>query len=132
MSCNVLSCNEMSVSLAGNRYFSKLDVAAAYWSIPVHPGDIEKTAFHTPRGLHEMNVMPFGLCNAQATFQRVMDRTLGNIPNCESYVDDILIYSPTFEAHIQHLKAVFNRLGESGLLLRRDKCKLGHRSIEFL
>ena len=118
--------------LAGNRYFSKLDVAAAFWSIPVHPGDIEKTAFQTPRGLHEMNVMPFGLCNAQATFQRVMDRTLGNIPNCESYVDDILIYSPTFEAHIQHIKAVFNRLGESGLLLRRDKCKLGHRSIEFL
>ena len=118
--------------LAGNRYFSKLDVASAYWSIPTHPRDIEKTEFHTPRGLHEMNVMPFGLYNAQATFQRVMERTLGDIPNCKSYVDDILIYFPTFEAHVQHMNAVFSRLGEYGLLLRRDKCRMGHRSIEFL
>ena len=118
--------------LAGSRYFSKLDIASAYWSISVHPDDVEKTAFHTPRGLYEMNAMPFGLCNAQATFQRVMDRALEGTPNCESYVDDILIYSPNFDSHVQHLRMVFDRLGKAGLQLRKDKCKLGHRSLEFL
>ena len=118
--------------LAGNRYFSKLDIASAYWSIPIRSEDIEKTALHTPRGLHEMLVMPFGLCNAQATFQRVMDRALEGADNCKSYVDDILIYSSTFETHARHLREVLHRLDEAGLQLRQDKCKLGHRSLEFL
>ena len=118
--------------LEGNRYFSKLDIASAYWSIPVHPDDIEKTAFHTPRGLYEMNVMPFGLCNAQATFQRVIDRTLEGTPNSQSYVDDILIYSSSFEEHLRDVTRVFQRLNEAGLKLRKDKCCLGLRSLEFL
>ena len=62
--------------LEGSRFFSKLDIASAYWTIPIAPKDVEKTAFHTPRGMYEMLVMPFGLCNAPATFQRVMDRAL--------------------------------------------------------
>ena len=62
--------------LEGSKYFSKLDIASAYWAIAIASEDVEKTAFHTPRGMYEMLVMPFGLCNAQATFQRVMDRTL--------------------------------------------------------
>ena len=118
--------------LAGNHYFSKLDIASAYWTIPVNPVDVEKTAFHTPRGMYEMLVMPFGLCNAPATFQRVMDRTFDGAPNCESYVDDILIFSPTFEEHLRHLRIAFQRLDAAGLQLRKDKCELGYREVEFL
>ena len=61
--------------LKGASFFTSLDVASAYWCVPVHEPDIEKTAFHTPRGQFEMTVMPFGLCNSQATYQRLMDKT---------------------------------------------------------
>ena len=69
--------------------------------------------------------MPFGLCNSQATFQRLMDKVLKGLINVESYVDDIIVYSQTFEEHVQHLTEVLKRLTEAGLRLRRDKWQLG-------
>ena len=77
----------------GSRFFSKLDIVSAYWTIPIAPG-VEKTAFHTPRWMYEMLVMPFGLCNTPASFQRVMNHALYRVHHAESYVDDILIFSP--------------------------------------
>ena len=118
--------------LKGSRFFSKLDIASAYWTVPIRERDIEKTAFHTPRGLFEMIVMPFGLCNSQATFQRLMDQALKNATNAESYVDDIVIYSRNFEEHVRHLDEVFRCLEVAGLQLRKDKCKIAYRGIEFL
>ena len=118
--------------LKGSKYFTKVDVASAYLTIPISAEDIAKTAFHTPRGIYEMLVMPFGLCNAPATFQRVMDLVLDLAPCCESYIDDILIYSPSFESHLKHLREVFKRLDASGLQLRREKCRIGDSSMEFL
>ena len=91
-----------------------------------------ETAFHTPRGMSEMRVMPFGFCNAQATFQRVMDRTLYRSPHNESYVDDILVFSPNLKSHLKHLQEVFERLKAAGLQLRREKCRIGYTSVEFL
>ena len=93
--------------LEGSRYFTKLDIASAYWTVPIRGQDTEKTAFNTPRGLFEMLVMPFGLCNNQSTFQILVDRTLQKGPNTESYVDDILIFSNSFEEHLTHLQGVF-------------------------
>ena len=86
---------------------------------------------HT-RGLFEMLAMPFGLCNSQATFQRLMDQALDGVTNAESCVDDILIYSQTFTEHREHLTQVLERLDKVGHQLRRDKCRLGYDSVEFL
>ena len=66
-----------------SRYYSVIDINAAYWCVPLRKGDIEKTAFNTPRGLHEMLVMPFGLVNSQATFQRLMDTTFRGMKQVE-------------------------------------------------
>ena len=118
--------------LEGSKFFSKLDIASVYWTIPISPEDIEKTAFRTPRGMYEMLVMPFGLCNAPATFQRVMDRALYRVPHVESYVDDILIFSPDFDAHLSHLREVLKHLQAAGLQLRKEKCQFGFSSVEFL
>ena len=118
--------------LQGSVYFSKLDVASSYWTIPIRPQEIEKNAFHTPRGLFEMIVMPFGLCNSQATFQRLMDQALGQLHNVESYVDDIIVYSNTYEEHVRHVTQVMECLEGAGLRLRKDKCQIGYQSIEFL
>ena len=70
--------------LGGSRCFSFMDIASAYWCVPVRSQDVEKTAFHTPRGQYEMIVMPFGLCNYQATFQRLMDNALEGVERAES------------------------------------------------
>ena len=78
--------------LHGFSYFSVIDISAAYWGVPVREKDVEKTAFNTPRGLFEMKVMPFGLVNAQATFQRLMDTVLRGLNNTESYIDDCYIF----------------------------------------
>ena len=124
--------NSIFDKLQRSTIFSKLDVASAYWTIPIRRQDTEKTAFHTPRGLFEMLMMPFGLCNSQATFQRLMDQALSKLSNVESYVDDILVYSRSFDEYVLHLTRVLERLEEAGLRLRRDKCQLGYGSMEFL
>ena len=124
--------NRIFDKLRGSCFFSKLDIASAYWTVPIRESDIEKTAFHTPRGLFEMIVMPFGLCNSQATFQRLIDRALRGVSNAESFVDDILIFFNSFEEHLSNLRDVFQRLEFAGLQLRKDKCRLAYRGVEFL
>ena len=90
-------------------------MASAYWCVPMREQDVEKTAFHTPRGLYEKLVMPFGMVNSGATFQRLMDMTLQGIKSAESYVDDILIFSESFNDHMKHLREVFRRLRDRGI-----------------
>ena len=114
------------------RFFSVIDISAAYWGVPVREGDVEKTAFNTPRGLFEMAVMPFGLVNAQATFQRLMDNSLQGLSRTESYIDDCIVYSHDFEEHIQDLRAVCDRLQQAGLHIKFKKCQFFREQVEFL
>eukprot|EP00835_Amoeboradix_gromovi_P006924 NODE_945_length_2856_cov_0.287631.p2 type:complete len:160 gc:universal NODE_945_length_2856_cov_0.287631:1722-2201(+) len=83
--------------MKGAKYFEKLDLAAGYWQIPMHEADVEKTAFVTPLGLYEFTVMPFGLKTAPATFQRMMDRLVGDMSNVLIYLDDILIHARSID-----------------------------------
>ena len=86
-------------AMHGAAYFSTLDLASGYWQVEMDPNDREKTAFICDQGLFEFNVMPFGLCNAPATFQRLMDAVLAGLKwtTCLVYLDDIIIFSKTFE-----------------------------------
>ena len=118
--------------LHGHRYFTVIDISAAYWCVPVREGDVEKTAFNTPRGLFEMTVMPFGLVNAQATFQRLMDVTLQGLRRTESYIDDCIIYSQSFEQHMEDLRAVLDRLHRASLHVKLRKCQFAQEEVEFL
>lgn len=125
---------ETLTSLAKAEWFSTLDVASGYWQVEVHPADCEKTAFAMPLGLYEFNRMPFGLCNAPATFQRLMQRCLSGL-TVESvlvYLDDIIIYSAHFADHLKHLDGVFHRLWKHGLKLRVDKCSFLQPEVGFL
>ena len=118
--------------LKGSRYFTSLDVTSAYWCVPMHEEDVEKTAFHTLRGQFEMTVMPFGLCNSQATYQRLMDKTLQGLEHVQSFVDDCLIYSETFEGHVKDLDAVLERLRRANIQLRADKCHFAYKKVDIL
>ena len=120
--------------LAGTGYFSTLDLASGYWQVAMEDDSREKTAFTTPEGLFEFTVMPFGLCNASATFQRLMENILAGLARekCIVYLDDILVMGKTFEEHISNLREVFSHLSRAGLKLKPRKCKLLHKEVEFL
>ncbi len=120
--------------LGGNKYFSTFDLASGYWQIPVNEADQEKTAFISHTGLYEFNVMPFGLVNAPATFQRFMDRCLAGLKwrSLLVYLDDIIVFSKDVQTHLQDLQEVFIRLRANGLHLKASKCFLFKPEIEYL
>ena len=130
--------DDMLDRLGRSKYFSTLDLASGFWQIKMHPQSQEKTAFATPNGLYEFRVMPFGLTNAPGVFQRLMEQVVIGL-NPESgpdfvsaYIDDILIFSPTLEDHLKHLRLVFDRLEEVGLKLKASKCQFARKEVDYL
>ena len=117
--------------MQGAILFSKMDMASAYWAVPIREEDKQKTAFMTPRRLLEMNVMAFGLCNSQATYQRMMDTILEEIEEVDSFVDDVVQYSKNFADMLKTLRRVFQRFRDTDMQMRMDKCCFGYRSVEF-
>lgn len=121
-------------ALAGAALFSTLDLRSGYWQVGVAPQHKEKTAFTTGRGLWQFKVMPFGLCNAPATFQRLMENVLSGLPPevCLVYIDDVIVHSKTFDEHVERLKRVFERLRTANLKLNPTKCKFLKPSVVYL
>ena len=121
-------------ALEGSTWFSSLDLASGYWQVEMSPSDKEKTAFTTGSGLYEFNVLPFGLCNAPSTFERLMELVLTGLhwKTCLVYLDDILIYAKTFEEHVERLGEVFSRLFAAGLKLKPKKCTLLQKEVVYL
>ena len=121
-------------ALTGSCWFSTLDLASGYWQTEVHPDDREKTAFTTGTGLYEFNVLPFGLCNAPSTFERLMEVVLQGLQwqICLIYLDDIIIYAKGFEEHLERLSQVFSALRGAGLKLKPKKCVLTRHEVTYL
>ena len=118
--------------LHGCQFFTKLDCTSGYWQIKLSNQAKRITAFICHKGLYEFNVMPFGLCNAGATFQRIMERVLVNLTNSTAYIDDVFTFSTTFEEHISHLKELFNRLKEANIKIKTRKCEFACEETMFL
>ena len=121
-------------TLRGSKWFSTLDLASGYWQVPMDLKDIDKTAFTTPFGLYHFTVMPFGLANAPATFERMMEQVLSGLhwEICLIYIDDVIVFSRTFEEHLVRLHQVLSRIKEANLKLSPSKCKLFRHSFEYL
>ena len=126
--------NEVQDRLAGATIFNKLDLQCGYWQIPVDPKDQEKTAFSPGpgMGLFQFTRMPFGLCGAPSTFQRLLDWVMRGLPFVTTYIDDVLIHSENEELHKSHLQQMFQRLREAGLTLRGSKCEIGMNQVTYL
>ena len=121
-------------ALHGAKWFSTLDIKSAYWQVEIEEQDKHKTAFVVGQlGFYECERMSFGLTNAPATFQRLIESCLGdlNLHQCLLYLDDIVIFSQTYEEHLNRLETIFKRL-QTGLKLKPSKCKFFRRSIKYL
>ena len=121
-------------TLAGSQWFSTLDLLSGYWQVEIEEADRPKTAFCTTEGLYQFRVMPLGLCNAPATFQRLMDLVLSGLQwsQCLVYLDDIIVLGRTFNEHLGNLQAVLQRLREAGLKLKPSKCSFFKHEVKYL
>ncbi|OMJ08738.1 Transposon Tf2-9 polyprotein [Smittium culicis] len=121
--------------LFGCKYYSKLDVLKAFYQIPLHSDSVEASAFSTPDGHHEFLVMPQGMSNSPATYQRNIDRTLRECIDsgyCAAFADDILVFSKTREEHLIHLRSVLSKLKEKGFKLNPKKCIFAVPKVDIL
>lgn len=116
------------------KYLSSLDIKSAYWQIPIAEDSKDYTAFSVPNGLYRFNVMAFGLTNAPATWQRLIDSILGADlqPSVLVYLDDIIVVSKDFQSHLDTLKEVFQRLRDDGLTINFEKSHFCKPQLKYL
>lgn len=121
------------VDLVGSaKFVSKFDLLKGYWQVPLSPHAQEISAFITPSGLYSYTVMPFGLRNAPATFQRLMNRVVSGLEGCTVYLDDVVVCSETWHSHpIQRIRALFDRLAAAHLTVNLAKCEFARASHVF-
>ena len=119
-------------NLQGSHVFSSVDALDGFHQVPMNPADVEKTAVVTPFGSYVWRVMPMGLANAPAMFQRMMNRIFGTLPFLKVYMDDILLHSANITEHFVHLEQFLDTCQRSDIRLKRSKCFFFHRTLEWV
>ena len=122
-------------SMVGSAYFSSMDFKLGFWQIKMALGSQQYTAFMVGNlGFYEFTHMPFRLCNTPATFQHLMQNTLGklNLTYCVIYLDDVIVFGHMEEEHLEHLHVVFKRFEEFNLKLKPSKCSFFQLKIMYL
>ncbi|KAK7915940.1 hypothetical protein WMY93_011701 [Mugilogobius chulae] len=125
--------DDLLEKVGGAAFITTLDLSKGYWQLALAPEAKELTAFRTPFGMYQFKVMPFGLQGAPATFQRLMDHVLRDVSDFSAaYLDDVVIYSSSWEDHLCHLQEVLQRIRAAGLTINPRKCSLAHREVQYL
>lgn len=118
--------------VGGAKYVSKFDLMKGFWQVPLTPRAVEVSAFVTPDGLYSYRVMPFGMKNSGATFQRLMNSIIYELEGVDVYVDDLVVMSDTWEQHIMRLRALFDRLTKAKLTVNLAKCEFAQAQVCYL
>ncbi|CAM4645913.1 unnamed protein product [Lepidochelys olivacea] len=125
--------DELLEKLGRAQFISTLDLTKGYWQVPLDESAKERSAFITHLGLYEFNVLPFGLRNAPATFQRLVDGLLAGLGEyAVAYLDDVAIFSDSWADHLEHLQKVLERIREAGLTVKAKKCQIGLNRVTYL
>ncbi|PIK55799.1 hypothetical protein BSL78_07287 [Apostichopus japonicus] len=114
------------------RFVTKFDLLKGYWEIPLTDRAKRVSAFVTPDGLFQYKVMPFGMKNAPATFQRLLNNITASLENCEVYIDDIIVYSNSWYEHVTRIRSLFEKLTEANLTVNLVKSEIAHANVIFL
>ena len=114
------------------KYVTKFDMLKGFWQIPLTNRAKEISAFVTPDGLYQYKVMPFGMKNSPATFQRLVNSLISNLDGCKAYIDDAIIFSEEWEQHLQTIRTFFDRLSEAKLTVNLAKSEFCHANLTFL
>ncbi|CAM4507914.1 unnamed protein product [Lepidochelys olivacea] len=125
--------DELLEKLGRAQFISTLDLTKGYWQVPLDESAKERSAFITHLGLYEFNVLPFGLRNAPATSQRLVDGLLAGLGEyAVPYLDNVAVFSDSWAEHLEHLQKVFERIREAGLTVKAKKCQIGLNRVTYL
>ena len=114
------------------KFVSKFDLLKGYWQVPLTERAKRVSAFVTPKGLYQYKVMPFGMKNAPATFQQLVNQLIGDLEGCGGYIDDIIVYSDTWEQHLLRIRALLERLVQAQLAVNLSKSEFAHAHVTYL
>ena len=114
------------------KFVSTFDMLKGYWQVPLTQRAREISAFVTPSGLYQYKVMPFGMKNAPATFQRMVNKLVRDIDGCEGYIDDVVIFSDNWSDHIRQIERFFQIMLEAKLTINLMKSEFGKATVKYL
>jgi hypothetical protein len=123
---------EILDQLEGYSWYSTLDLSSGFWQLPLDPSDAKKTAFVACGSLYHFLSMPYGVVNGPPSFSRLMSMVLKGIPHCQWYIDDVIIFSKSYEEHIQDIERILARLDHYNLKISRKKCQWFRSEVRFL
>ena len=118
--------------VGNSKYVTKFDLLKGFWQVPLTDRAKEVSAFATPNGLYQYKVMPFGMKNSPATFQRLVNNVICGLDGCDAYIDDVIIYSDSWSDHLQRIRKFFDRLSKAKLTVNLAKTEFCHATVTFL
>ncbi|XP_076057230.1 uncharacterized protein LOC143034764 [Oratosquilla oratoria] len=118
--------------VGGAHFITKLDLLRGYWQVPMTPRAQSITCFAALGKTYQCKVMPFGMTNAPATFERLMNKITEDIPGCVTYLDDVVVYSDTWQDHLDRLTLLFDKLVSANLVLNLTKCEFVQAKVHYL
>ena len=118
--------------VGNSKYVTKFDLLKGFWQGPLTDRAKEVSAFATPNGLYKYKVLPFGMKNSPATFQRFVNNVICGLDGCGAYIDDVIIYSDSWSDHLQRIRKFFDRLSKAKLTVNLAKTEFCHATITFL
>ena len=118
--------------VGNSKYVTKFDLLKGFWQVPLTDRAKEVSAFATPNGLYQYKVMPFGMKNSPATFQRLVNNVICELDGCDAYIDDVIIYSDSWSDHLQRIRQFFDRLSKAKLTVNLAKTEFCHATVTFL
>ena len=114
------------------KFLTKIDLLKGYWCAPLTDRGREISAFVTPSGLYEYNVLPFGMKNSPVTFQRMINSIIQGLKDTDAYIDDLVTRSYTLEEHIESVEKLFERLSKANLTINLGKSEFGNATETYL